>query len=168
MGLACLAVGVTGSSLGTERHEAELGEGETIEWGNRRIEYVRLIQRDDPEKLIAEAELRVSKGRKQPVTLLPARHFHLLQDQWTTEVAIHSSWTEDFYTILNAGLGEGRVVVTFVRNPLMRWIWFGGWLAGGGVIVAAWPRHRKRNSRNQHFHSNPSQPKAHFNARRAA
>lgn len=166
LGLAFLAVGVTGSSLGTQRHETELSEGQTIEWGNRRIEYARLIQREDADKLIAEAELHIAKAQEQPVILLPARHFHLLQNQWTTEVAIDSSWKEDFYTILNAGIGDGRVVITFIRNPLMRWIWFGGWLAGAGVIVAAWPRLRKKTARRRQVVI--PEPKRHADARRAA
>ena len=58
--------------------------------------------------------------------LKPARHFHLLQNQWTTEVAIDSTWSGDFYTILHAGLGEGRVLVTLIENPMMRWLWLGG------------------------------------------
>jgi len=144
LAIASLAIGITGSSLGTRRHEAELSEGELITWAGRRVEYVRLVQREDSDKLVAEVELRVSRGNSPPVVLKPARHFHVLQEQWTTEVAIHSTWSADFYTILNAGLGDGRVAVTLVENPMMRWIWFGGWLAAGGAMVAAWPARKKR------------------------
>jgi cytochrome c-type biogenesis protein CcmF len=144
LAVASLAVGITGSSLGTQRHEAELDEGDVIEWAGRRIEYVRLIQREEADKLVAEVELRVGPSDGKAVELKPARHFHLLQEQWTTEVAVHSTWYGDFYTILNAGLGEGRVVVTLVENPMMRWIWLSGWLAGSGAIVAAWPTRASR------------------------
>jgi cytochrome c-type biogenesis protein CcmF len=144
LAIACLAIGIAGSSLGTRRHEAELNEGDVIEWAGRRIEYVRLVQREEDEKLIAEVELHVSRGGGSEVVLMPARHFHLLQEQWTTEVAIHSTWSGDFYTILNAGLGEGRVVVTLIENPMMRWIWLSGWIAGSGAIVAAWPTRASR------------------------
>jgi len=144
LAFVCLAVGITGSSIGTRRYEVQSKEGDIIEWAGWRIEYVRLIQRESADKLIAEVELRVGRGNNPPVTLMPARHFHLLQNQWTTEVAIHSSWATDFYTILDAGLGDGQVALTFVENPLMRWIWMGGWLAAGGVIVVAWPTRQKQ------------------------
>jgi cytochrome c-type biogenesis protein CcmF len=147
LALVCLAIGITGSSLGSQRHEAELQEGDVFEFAGRRVECVRLIQREVPDKLIAEVELRVSRAGGSPVTLRPARHLHLLQNEWTTEVDIHSTWAGDFYTILNAGLGEGRVSLTFVDNPLMRWLWCGGWLAGGGAFVAAWPVRRRRAKR---------------------
>jgi len=144
LALVCIAIGITGSSLGTRRQDRELQEGETFEWAGRQIEYVRLVQREGPDKLIAEIELRVSRPGSSAVTLRPARHLHLLQNEWTTEVDVHSTWGGDFYTILNAGLGEGRVYVSFVENPLMRWLWFGGWLAGGATVVAAWPSGRRR------------------------
>jgi cytochrome c-type biogenesis protein CcmF len=149
LAFACLVVGITGSSIGTRRHEVQLREGDIIEWAGWRIEYVQLIQRECDDKLIAEVELRVGRGNHPPVILMPARHFHLLQNQWTTEVAIHSSWSADFYSILHAGLGDGRVALTFVVNPLMRWIWGSGWLMAAGVIVIAWP------PRPKHLFANP-------------
>jgi cytochrome c-type biogenesis protein CcmF len=145
LALVCVAVGITGSSLGTRRHDIDLDEGDAIEWAGRRIEYKGLVQREDSDKLIAEVDLHVSRANNPLIVLKPARHFHLIQQQWTTEVAIHSSWTSDFYTILHAGLGEGRVALTFIENPLMRWLWLGGWLAAAGAAVAAWPSRVERN-----------------------
>lgn len=144
LGFACVAIGVTGSSLGSQRYDVDVNEGEVLEWAGRRIEAVRLVQREEPDKLIAEFELRVWHGSSRPVVLKPARHFYVAQNQWTTEVATHSTWTGDFYTILHAGLGEGRVAITLLDIPLMRFIWLGGWLAGGGAAVAAWPARWKR------------------------
>jgi cytochrome c biogenesis factor len=141
LGFVCVAVGVTGSSLGTERQEMTLSEGDAIEWAGRRIHYVRLEQREAPDKLIAEAVLHV--GGSTPVELRPARHLHLLQNEWTTEVAIQSSWRGDLYTILNAGLGEGRIAITLVSNPLMRWIWVGGLITTVSAVVSLWPSRRR-------------------------
>jgi cytochrome c-type biogenesis protein CcmF len=76
--------------------------------------------------------------------LRPARHLHLLQNEWTTEVAIDSTWRGDFYTVLHAGLGDGRVMVTLVDNPMIGWIWGGGAVATVAAIVAMWPVSRRR------------------------
>jgi cytochrome c-type biogenesis protein CcmF len=148
LGLASLAIGIAGSSLETQRHEVTLAEGDKFEWADRKIEYLRLEQQELPDKLVAEIELRVTDATGRIVTLKPARHFYLLQNEWTTEVAIDSTWSGDLYTILHAGLGEGRVLVTLVENPRMRWIWFGGWVAAGGVLVAVWPAARRRGARS--------------------
>ena len=157
LAFACVVIGIAGSSLGTRRHDVDLNEGDAIEWAQRRVEVARLVQRDEGDKLVAEVELRVSRGGSEAVVLKPARHLHLLQNQWTTEVAIHSTWAGDFYTILHAGLGDGRVAITLIDNPMIRWIWIGGWLAAGGTAVAVWPARRKRSRQGSHIgnHQHP-------------
>jgi cytochrome c-type biogenesis protein CcmF len=143
MGLMALAIGITGSSLGSRRHEAVMNEGDVMQWEGRQIRHVKLEQRELPDKLTAEAVLEVSRDGKPPVTLRPARHWHLLQQEWMSEVAIHSTWGGDFYTVLNAGLGDGKVALTFVDNPMMRWIWFGGSVASVSALAAIWPARRR-------------------------
>ena len=80
----CLAIGVTGSSLGTQRHEAVLAEGETIHWASRQVRFVRWIERRLPDKVVVEAELEICGQQAKPFRLLPARHFYPLQRTWTT------------------------------------------------------------------------------------
>jgi len=136
LGIVALAVGVAGSSLGTRRHEVEMGEGDVIQWADREIRYVALEQRQLPDKLEAVAVLEVTHGDGPTVEQRPARQLHLLQNEWTTQVAIHSTWSGDFYSVLHAGLGDGRVALSFVENPMMRWLWFGGVVACLSGLVA--------------------------------
>ena len=117
LGFVCLAIGVTGSSLGTRRHEVILKPGETVNWSGRSIRFEQLVQRELPDKFIAEANLLVSLPGKSPVLLQPAQHFHRLQEEWTTEVAIHSTWSGDFYAILHNGETGEAVSLTLVINP---------------------------------------------------
>ncbi len=138
----CLAIGVTGSSLGTQRHEASLAEGETIDWAGRQVYFVRWIQRRLPDKVVVEAELEIGGQQAKPFRLLPAQHFHTLQGTWTTEVAIHADWAGDFYTILHQSSGQGRASFTMLVNPLMRWMWLSGPVALLGTLVALWPARR--------------------------
>jgi cytochrome c-type biogenesis protein CcmF len=147
IGFIVLAVGITGSSLGNRRHEADMDQGDVVRWADREIRYVKLDQQSLPDKLIAEAVLEITGDGQPPVTLRPARHFHLLQNEWTTEVAIHSTWQGDFYTILEAGLGDGKVALTFVDNPMMCWIWLGGLIVSLSTLTAIWPdrRHLRSN-----------------------
>jgi cytochrome c-type biogenesis protein CcmF len=120
-------------------------EGEVLQWAGRQIRYIRLTQNELAGKLIAEVELEVTDHRGRAAILRPARHLHLLQDQWTTEVAIDSTWTADFYTVLHAGLGDGKVVLTLVVNPMIRWLWVGGILSAGSALVAIWPTTKRQS-----------------------
>src|SRR6185369_2868916 len=144
LGFVCVAMGVAGSSLGTQREEMTLDEGAIFLWAGQRIHYIRLEQRQLPDKLVAEAILELDGGRSTPVELRPARHLHLLQNEWTTEVAIYSTWGGDFYTVLDAGLGDGKIALTLVNNPMIRWIWAGGALTTLSAVVAIWPSRRSR------------------------
>jgi cytochrome c-type biogenesis protein CcmF len=144
LGIACVAIGIAGSSLGTDRTEVIAAEGETIHWSGYKIRYARLVQTELPDKLVAEAVLEIARDGEASVELRPARHLHLLQNEWTTEVAIHSTWSGDFYTLLHAGLGEGRVSLTFVVNPMIRWIWAGGMWTAASALMAIWPTRRRR------------------------
>jgi cytochrome c-type biogenesis protein CcmF len=150
MGFVCVAIGVTGSSLGTSRREAILDEGESIEWAGRTIRYERLVQRELPDKLVAEAVLHVTPASAPAFTLQPARHLHLLPNEWTTEVAVHSTWKGDFYTILNSGEGGGRVSLTLVDNPLMRFLWLGGGVIVLGTAFSLWPARTVRRAPRSH------------------
>jgi cytochrome c-type biogenesis protein CcmF len=144
----CLAIGVTGSSLGTQRHEAVLAEGETIHWAGRQVRFVRWIERKLPDKVVVEAELEICGEQAKPFRLLPAQQFNTLQRIWTTQVAIHADWAGDFYTILHDSSGQGRASFTLLVNPLMRWMWLSGPVALLGTLVALWPARRlaRKNS----------------------
>jgi cytochrome c-type biogenesis protein CcmF len=163
LGFLCLAVGVTGSSLGTERREFDMDEGQTVRWVNRSIQFARLERVDQADKLVVEAKLMISPDRAEAYTLRPAQHFHKLQKSWTTEAAIHAVWSGDFYTILHHGEGT-HAHFTFVFNPLMKWIWFGGWVIGSSVLVGIWPGRlvaTKMRQADSTFVSEPNGMKVH-------
>jgi cytochrome c-type biogenesis protein CcmF len=126
---------VAGSSLGKREQRFSMTEGQTVAWAGRTIRLDRVIQRELPDKLVAEAVLEISRGSGRTTTLVPAQHYHKLQQEWTTEVAIDSTWRGDFYTILHSGTADGRLLLTLIENPLMRWLWMGGAVMVLGTCV---------------------------------
>ncbi len=143
IGFVCLAVGVAGSSLRTHQQKFVIREGESVEWDGRTIRLVRVIQRELPAKLVVEAELEITHGDTRRSTLLPAQHFHFRQQQWTTEVAIQSAWSGDLYAILGSDEDNNEVRLTFIENPMMRWLWLGGCVMGLGALIRRWPARRR-------------------------
>ena len=144
LAVACLALGITGTSLGTQKQEITLQEGETITWAGRSISHVGLEHRRTADKHIVEAQLEITPQDGASYTLQPARHLHHPQDQWTTEVAIHNTWRGDFYTILHYGEDSGAARLTLIDNPLARLLWLSGWIATVGVVMRLWPARGRR------------------------
>ncbi|MGA2798699.1 MAG: cytochrome c-type biogenesis CcmF C-terminal domain-containing protein [Thermoguttaceae bacterium] len=139
LGFVAIAVGVTASSLCARRWETTMRRGDTVAWAGRSIHFTALQQQNFPDKLVVKAQLEISTASRRPVTLFPAQHLHLLQNQWSSEVAIDSSVSGDFYVILDSGRGDDQIHVTFMENPLMCWIWWGGALVGLSALVGLWP-----------------------------
>ncbi|MFV2067109.1 MAG: heme lyase CcmF/NrfE family subunit [Pirellulales bacterium] len=139
LGFFCMAIGVAGSSLESQQHEVTLGLGETIDWAGHSIRLDKMIERQLPDRLVAEARLTVSRGGGPPQTLTPAQHYHLLQEAWTTEAAIGSSWRGDLVAMIHRGEGSNRIRLTLIDNPRMRWLWLGTSVMGLGALVGLWP-----------------------------
>ena len=95
-----------------------------------------------PDKVVVEARLEVSEGGP-PYPLLPAENLYRLQNRWSSQVAIHSAWSGDFYTILHGGKDRDKVNLTLIENPLMRWLWSAGWISVAGGLAALWPLKRR-------------------------
>ncbi len=136
----CVAIGVAGSSLGTRQQDVTLSVGDTVQWAGCSVRLARVNHLTFPDKLVAEAELNITRADGRKATILPAQHFHRLNQAWTTEVGIDSTWRGDFYVILHSGEGSDQVELTLIDNPMMRWLWMGGWIAGVGALIRLWPR----------------------------
>jgi cytochrome c biogenesis factor len=139
LGFVCLAIGIAGSSLGARREELTLVPGQSIAWAGRSLRFLQLHQTQLPDQLIVEAELELSDGGNHAVHLRPAQVWHRLNQEWTTEVDVHSTWGSDFYTVLQGGGTGDGIHISLVENPLIRCLWLGGYIMGAGALLAMWP-----------------------------
>jgi cytochrome c-type biogenesis protein CcmF len=145
LGVASLAVGVAASSLNTTRSDVTMRPGQSLDWGGRQVKFIELAESRLPDKLVVEARLELcDESGRRDATLAPAQHFYVRQQEWTNEVDYEATWRGDFYAILHGAEPDDAVRLTFVTNPMMRWIWLGGWIMAGGTIAAIWPDRRLR------------------------
>jgi cytochrome c biogenesis factor len=72
--------------------------------------------------------------------LQPEKRLYKTHEQPTTEVALLSTWRDDLYLVL-AGYDEEKQEATFSAyvNPLISWLWIGGWVMALGTLFAMLP-----------------------------
>ena len=98
-------------------------------------------------KLIAS--LQVEKDGRPAGLMTAEQRAYQQRTETTSEVGIKRAWNEDLYIILAAiddpnAVVQGtnpRPLTTFrlMVNPLVPWIWIGGFIMAMGTLIAMWP-----------------------------
>lgn len=135
LGIACVMLGVAGSSLLASHASAALAPGESLTLAGRtlRLVGVRESRRGDANEVRAEIAL---DGNAR---LRPAQRFHDGYDAPTPSVALASGLATDLYVVLAGWEPNGaRATIEARVNPLVAWIWIGAGLmaVGGGVSLS--------------------------------
>ena len=78
-------------------------------------------------------------------SLTPEKNFHWNIEQWVSEVAVWSRLNEDLYIALGGLSDDGLATYQIMREPLMIWMWIGGFVLVLGTLVAWWPASARRS-----------------------
>ena len=139
IGIVLLAIGITGSSLFDVSKEVSLKPGDSITFQQYTLTYEKLDQYSTKSKDITTATISVSSGGKPIGRLTPEKYFPYSFDNAVSEVAIRSTLKEDLYIILISAEKDGVTAFKFIINPLVSWMWIGGWVFIIGGLIAFWP-----------------------------
>src|SRR5262249_44119160 len=122
-----------------------LGEGQEMTAGKFRLRYEHITSQEDGHMSRMAAVMSVWQGDQQIATLEPEKRFYKKPQQPTTEVAMRSTLTEDLYTVLGSyDPPSGLVTIQAYVNPLVAWLWIGGFIMGLGTLVTMWPSAAER------------------------
>ncbi len=144
VGIILLALGVIGSSFYKVEAEASLNPGESFQIGKYTLKYEGMSDYPTEKKEVVSATLQVFNKGKPAGIMAPAETFHINYENPVSEVAIRSTPLEDLYVILMGwdqigGLAAFKAYI----NPLMVWMWIGGFLFLLGTVIAIWPERRR-------------------------
>jgi cytochrome c-type biogenesis protein CcmF len=130
--------------------EATLKPGESVElaspFGHRyRLTHVGISQYEALNRIVSAATVEVSKDGKRTGLMTSEKRQHV--DSFkrptfepSTEVGIRSGLQEDLYIVFAGAVGgTEQAVYRFNINPLVWWVWFGGFVLALGGIVTMWP-----------------------------
>jgi cytochrome c-type biogenesis protein CcmF len=145
-GVVLIFVGITGSAAYQVEQDVVLhpGESATVEGFTLRYDNLTRVVQPTHEAFIAT--LPVMRHGRAVTTLYPEKRLYFAQNQPTTEVALRTTLWEDLYVIL-AGFEPSKVATFKVFiNPLVAWMWIGGFVIVVGTVIAIWPERRTPTS----------------------
>jgi cytochrome c-type biogenesis protein CcmF len=137
-----MALGVIGIEIFQAETQGTIPQGGEITLRGYTITYDSLVVFDVPDgRNVARAVVSVYKDGKFLGQLYPRRDFYYDQNQPMTIPGVRSTWEDDLYVLLVDWLPVSVQGATFkvFHNPLVNWLWFGGFVFIFGTLVAAWP-----------------------------
>jgi cytochrome c-type biogenesis protein CcmF len=130
--------------------EATLKPGDSVEmtspFGHRyRFTHIGISQYEALNRTVSAATVAVSKDGKSLGLMTSEKRQHV--DSFkrptfepSTEVGIRSGLQEDVYIVYAGSVnGTEEAVYRFNINPLVWWVWFGGFVLALGGILTMWP-----------------------------
>jgi cytochrome c-type biogenesis protein CcmF len=142
LGVLIMAFGVIASTVYQQETQIRLSLGQTVELEEFTMEFASVDRFPGPDDLmITEATVNVFKNGEFVRTLTPRTELYTRTMQPMTIPSVRSTFTEDFYVILVNFEGTTAEEATFrlFLNPLINWVWAGGFVFALGTLVAIWP-----------------------------
>ena len=147
LGIVFMFVGFTGHAFDKEK-EFSLKKGETEHVAGYEFQLINISEAERPNHYAWISELQVIDNKGRFITnLLPEKriYFHKNPDvnrrQPHSELDIHSTLNKDIYAIFSAVDNEnGIAFLKIMINPLVHWVWIGGYILIFGTLIALWPR----------------------------
>jgi len=157
IGIVLMFIGITASSTWKVEKQVTLREGESMSINNYLLHFTGLStytvppNSKNPSKIVYAANMDVWRTENNnPVNKLksiePQKNVHPNpyksdeENQPITEVDLMWNLKEDLYVILNNfDLKKKAATFKVLVNPLIVWIWIGGFVIMFGTIIVMWP-----------------------------
>ena len=149
VGVLVMAVGVIGVELFQQETQLRLESGESITLGRYEMTFREASRFPGPDDLlITEATIDVFENGRFVTTLTPRTELYTRTGQPMTIPDARSTIAEDFYVLLVNWEPTSADSATFrvYLNPLINWVWAGGFIFVFGTLIAAWPDSSRRTA----------------------
>lgn len=147
LGIVLMFIGFTGHAFDKEKEFGiQVGQSESV--ANYNIQLTRMYEEERPNHYAWITDLRVSDATGNFITnLRPEKrvYFHKNPDinkrQPHSELDIYSTINKDIYSIFSSVSNDNSTAfIKIMINPLVKWVWIGGYILAFGTLIALWPR----------------------------
>jgi cytochrome c-type biogenesis protein CcmF len=142
LGVVLMAIGIIGIEVFQSETQGTISQGEQVTLGDYSVTFESLSVFDTTDgRNVARAVVSVYKDGQFVGELYPRRDYYYESQQPMTIPGVRSTWEDDFYILLVDWQPISTAGVTFkiYHNPLVNWLWLGGFVFILGTLVAAWP-----------------------------
>ncbi len=142
LGVVLMAIGIIGIEIFQTETQGTLALGESMSLGRYSFTYDSLAEFDTADnRNVARAVVSVFRDGDFVGELYPRRDYFYESQQPMTIPGVRSSFEDDFYVLLVDWQEISSQAATFkvYHNPLVNWVWLGGFVFIFGTIIAAWP-----------------------------
>jgi cytochrome c-type biogenesis protein CcmF len=143
LGVLTLTLGIGASSVFRTEREATLQKGETMEVGRFTIRLDDVYGREEPQRSVLAAGVTVLRNGREVGRLEPRMNFYPTSDQPVPTPSVRSRPAGDLYINLQAFAQDGsNATLRVILEPLVPWIWIGGFIVCLGAMVSMGGRSR--------------------------
>jgi cytochrome c-type biogenesis protein CcmF len=147
LGVVMIALGFIGDAFFKQETQGTVSVGETLAVGDYHLRFdgLRSYMGTDGREVV-EAKTALYKNGVFVQNLSPRRDYFIVQQQPVTIAGVHSTAAEDVYVLLVGweAISNGGSTFKIYINPLINWVWIGGFVLTLGVLLAAWGQARGR------------------------
>ena len=139
LGVLLIFIGIAGCVFKQEVDFA-LKPGEVYNFAGHSFRYVEPLINEDEHRTSVAVRIEILKGEKILATLIPARNFYKQSEQPSTEASIYHTLLQDIYVIVgNMDTTTSRADLRVTFNPLISYVWVGGFVILLGVVLLLMP-----------------------------
>ncbi len=142
LGVVLMAIGIIGIEVFQSETQGTISQGEQVTLGDYSVTFNSLSVFDTADgRNVARAVMSVYKNGQFVGELYPRRDYYYESQQPMTIPGVRSTWEDDLYILLVDWQPISTAGATFkiYHNPLVNWLWLGGFVFIIGTLVAAWP-----------------------------
>jgi cytochrome c-type biogenesis protein CcmF len=146
MGIVLVLIGIAGAAFNQERLQ-NVQPGDDLQLDGYRLEYLTADPIPQQHYGGARARIALFRGDRGLATMEPEKRMYWLEQQPASIPAIYSTLREDIYVILTNVEHDGSATIKLYRNPLVNWIWVGGYVFLLGGVIVMWPHSERERER---------------------
>lgn len=142
IGVVLMALGIVGIEMFQTQTQGTIPPGGTMQLSGYTVKFDKLDLFDTADgRNVARASISVYEGDRFLGNLYPRRDYYYDSQQPMTIPGVRSTMEDDLYVLLVDWEPISSTGVTFkiYHNPLVNWLWLGGFVFILGTLVAAWP-----------------------------